>query len=84
MPFTMYNFGYVSDIPKVIKIDENLVLSSEGCMNISTLPKKLVIIGAGVIGLELGSIWNRFGVEVVFIELLDVIASMTKHTYLGF
>jgi len=54
----------------VLKIDENRVLSSEGAMRLTEIPKKLVVIGGGVIGLELGSVWARLGTEVKIVEFL--------------
>ena len=60
-----------------LKIDEKIVLSNTGAMILKEVPKKLVIIGAGVIGLELGSVWSRLGSEVVFIEFLPKIAGAT-------
>lgn len=60
-----------------IPIDEKLVLSNYGAMELSEAPKKLVVIGAGVIGLELGSVWSRLGSEVVFVEYLNKVAGPT-------
>ncbi len=54
-----------------IAIDEKVVLSSTGALELSAVPKKLVVVGAGVIGLELGSVWRRLGAEVTVIEYLD-------------
>ncbi|RXZ38382.1 dihydrolipoyl dehydrogenase [Oxalobacteraceae bacterium CAVE-383] len=50
--------------------DENLVLSNDGALSIPEVPKKLGIIGAGVIGLEMGSVWRRLGAEVTILEVL--------------
>lgn len=62
-----------SDIARLpgIEIDEQQVVSSTGALELSKVPQKLVVIGAGVIGLELGSVWRRLGSEVVVIEYLD-------------
>ena len=60
-----------------LKIDEKLILSNTGAMTLTEVPKKLIVIGAGVIGLELGSVWNRLGSEVVFVEFLPKIAGPT-------
>lgn len=62
-----------SDIARLpgIEIDEKHVVSSTGALELSEVPGKLVVIGAGVIGLELGSVWRRLGSEVVVIEYLD-------------
>lgn len=54
-----------------ITIDEKTVVTSEGALALSKIPKKLVVIGAGVIGLELGSVYARLGAEVQVIEFLD-------------
>jgi dihydrolipoamide dehydrogenase len=54
-----------------ITIDEKIVVSSTGALELSAVPKKLLIVGAGVIGLELGSVWRRLGAEVTVIEFLD-------------
>lgn len=51
--------------------DEKKILSSTGALSLPAVPKKMVVIGAGVIGVELGSVYNRLGSEVVFIEFLD-------------
>ncbi|MEM1341559.1 MAG: dihydrolipoyl dehydrogenase [Pseudomonadota bacterium] len=56
-----------------IEVDEDRVVSSEGALSLPKLPKKLVVIGAGVIGLELGSVYARLGAEVEVIEYLDEI-----------
>ncbi|MBG0795687.1 dihydrolipoyl dehydrogenase [Methylocystis sp. H62] len=54
-----------------IAIDEKLILSSTGALALAETPKRLVVVGAGVIGLELGSVWRRLGTEVIAIEYLD-------------
>lgn len=54
-----------------LKVDEQKILSSTGALALSAVPKKLLIVGAGVIGVELGSVYKRLGSEVVFIEFLD-------------
>src|SRR5215218_9094618 len=54
-----------------ITIDEKVVVSSTGALELSAVPKKLLVVGAGVIGLELGSVWRRLGAEVVVVEFLD-------------
>jgi dihydrolipoamide dehydrogenase len=60
----------VAQLPGVV-IDEDIVVSSTGALEFEEVPKKLVVIGAGVIGLELGSVWRRLGSEVLVIEYLD-------------
>ncbi len=54
-----------------IEIDEDKVVSSTGALALPAVPKKLVVIGGGVIGLELGSVWARLGAEVTVVEFLD-------------
>ncbi len=54
-----------------IKIDEKNIISSSGALSLNQVPKKLVIIGGGYIGLEMGSVWSRLGSEVTVIEYLD-------------
>ncbi len=54
-----------------VEIDENLVVSSTGALELPKIPKKLVVIGAGVIGLEMGSVYSRLGAEVTVVEFLD-------------
>jgi dihydrolipoamide dehydrogenase len=62
-----------SDIARLkgIEIDEMRIVSSTGALSLDKVPGKLLIIGAGVIGLELGSVWNRLGSEVTVVEFLD-------------
>ena len=54
-----------------IDIDEERIVSSTGALTFDAVPKHLAIVGAGVIGLELGSVWRRLGAEVTVIEFLD-------------
>ncbi len=66
----------VAQLPGVT-IDEDIVVSSTGALELEEVPKKLVVIGAGVIGLELGSVWRRLGSEVIVVEYLDrILAGM--------
>ena len=62
-----------SDIARLkgIEIDEKRVVSSTGALSLDKVPERLLIIGAGVIGLELGSVWNRLGAKVTVVEFLD-------------
>ncbi|HWK01764.1 MAG TPA: dihydrolipoyl dehydrogenase [Xanthobacteraceae bacterium] len=62
-----------SDVTRLkgIEIDEKRVISSTGALALSSVPKKLLVVGAGVIGLELGSVWRRLGAEVEVVEFLD-------------
>jgi dihydrolipoamide dehydrogenase len=56
---------------KGIEIDEKRVVSSTGALSLDKVPEKLLVIGAGVIGLELGSVWRRLGAQVTVVEFLD-------------
>jgi dihydrolipoamide dehydrogenase len=56
-----------------VEVDEKIVVTSTGALELSKTPKKMVVIGAGVIGLELGSVYARLGAEVTVIEFLDQI-----------
>tara|TARA_B100000287_G_scaffold293587_1_gene276911 strand:- start:202 stop:1602 length:1401 start_codon:yes stop_codon:yes gene_type:complete len=61
-------------LPKV-DFDEKKIFSSTGALSLKSVPKKMVVIGGGYIGLELGSVWSRLGSQVHVIEFLDNIAS---------
>ncbi|WP_292286685.1 dihydrolipoyl dehydrogenase [Marivita sp.] len=61
-----------SSLPGV-EIDEKVVVTSTGALELPKIPKKMIVIGAGVIGLELGSVYSRLGTEVEVIEFLDTI-----------
>jgi dihydrolipoyl dehydrogenase len=63
----------VASIPG-ITIDEKRIISSTGALALPEVPKRLVVVGAGYIGLELGSVWSRLGSEVTVIEMLDRVA----------
>ncbi len=62
-----------SDVAKLkgIEIDEKRIVSSTGALTLPEVPKHLLVIGAGVIGLELGSVWRRLGANVTVVEFLD-------------
>nr|WP_319514614.1 dihydrolipoyl dehydrogenase [uncultured Cohaesibacter sp.] len=60
----------VAPLPGV-EIDEKQVVSSTGALELDKVPGKLIVVGAGVIGLELGSVWRRLGSEVTVVEFLD-------------
>jgi dihydrolipoamide dehydrogenase len=63
----------------VAKVDNDLILDSTGALEIGDVPKRLGVIGAGVIGLELGSVWNRLGSDVVLLEAMeDFLSIMDK------
>jgi len=59
-----------SSIPNV-EIDENRIVTSTGALSLSKIPKSMIVIGAGVIGLEMGSIYSRLGTDVTIIEYMD-------------
>ena len=54
-----------------IEIDEKQVVSSTGALELEKVPGKLIVVGGGVIGLELGSVWNRLGSEVTVVGFMD-------------
>ena len=54
-----------------IKFDEKVIVSSTGALRLEQVPKKMVVVGGGYIGLEMGSVWSRLGAEVQVIEFLD-------------
>ena len=71
--------GSVATSPESIVIDEKDVLSSTGALSLSSVPDHLIIVGAGYIGLELGSVWSRFGAKVTVIEYQDrILPGMDK------
>ena len=61
-------------LPGVDFVDGRII-DSTGALSLSSVPKKLIVIGAGVIGLELGSVWRRLGAEVTVIEYLDAVGA---------
>ena len=62
-----------SDVARLngIDIDEKRIVSSTGALELPVVPNKLLVVGAGIIGLELGSVWRRLGAEVIIVEFLD-------------
>ena len=62
-----------SDVARLpgIAIDEQTIVSSTGALALPQVPKRMLVVGAGVIGLELGSVWRRLGSEVMVVEFLD-------------
>jgi dihydrolipoamide dehydrogenase len=62
----------VAPLPGV-KIDEKQIVSSTGALTLNKVPKSMVVIGAGVIGLEMGSVWRRLGAKVTVVEFLDCV-----------
>ena len=68
-----------------IKIDEEIIVSSTGALSFDMVPKELVIIGGGYIGLEMGSVWKRLGSNVTVIEFLDhIVPGMDKDISIEF
>ena len=68
-----------------IKVDEKNVVSSTGALSFDKVPKKLVVIGGGYIGLELASVWKRLGSDVMVIEFLDhLVSGMDKDISMEF
>jgi len=62
-----------SDVARLpgIDIDEKRIVSSTGALELAKVPQKLLVVGAGIIGLELGSVWRRLGAQVTIVEFLD-------------
>jgi len=60
-------------LPGGVEIDEKQVVTSTGAIALPKVPKHLVVVGAGVIGLELGSVWKRLGADVTVVEFLDLV-----------
>ncbi len=65
-----------SDVAQLpgIEIDEKQVVSSTGALELSKVPGHLVVVGAGVIGLELGSVWRRLGAKVTVVEFFSTVS----------
>ncbi|MFI5000054.1 MAG: dihydrolipoyl dehydrogenase [Reyranellales bacterium] len=75
----------VTPLPGVT-IDEKKIVSSTGALELAEVPKRLVVVGAGIIGLELGSVWRRLGSDVTVVEFLDRIVpgvddEVTRHFF---
>ncbi len=60
----------VAQIPGVT-VDEKVIVSSEGALKLESVPKKMLVVGGGYIGLELGSVWSRLGAEVEVVDFLE-------------
>src|ERR1700689_168541 len=62
-----------SDVARLpgIEIDEKRIVSSTGALELAKVPQKMIVVGAGIIGLELGSVWRRLGAAVTIVEFLD-------------
>lgn len=70
----------VAELPTV-PIDEKVIVSSTGALALKSVPKKMIVIGGGYIGLEMGSVWRRLGSEVVVVEYLDkIVPAMDNET----
>lgn len=70
-----------SDVAQIpgIEIDEKTIVSSTGALELGKVPEHMVVVGAGVIGLELGSVWRRLGAKVTVVEFLDrILPGMDK------
>jgi len=65
----------VMSLPNV-PLDEKVIVSSTGALSLDKIPKKMVVIGGGVIGLELGSVWQRLGAEVTVVEFMPSIGGV--------
>ena len=64
----------VAGIPGIeVDIDEKIIVSSTGALELTKVPEHLVVVGGGVIGLEMGSVWSRLGAKVTVVEFLDKI-----------
>lgn len=57
----------------MLDVDEKYVVTSTGALSLEKIPKKMIVIGGGVIGLELGSVYNRLGSEVTVLQHTDVV-----------
>ncbi|MDH3242435.1 MAG: dihydrolipoyl dehydrogenase [Alphaproteobacteria bacterium] len=64
-----------SDVARLpgVEIDENRIVSSTGALSLPKVPKHLVVVGGGYIGLEMGSVWRRLGAKVTVVEFLDAV-----------
>lgn len=70
--FVIATGSEVTKLPNV-EIDEKIIVSSTGALDLTAVPKKMIVIGAGVIGLEMASVWGRFGTQIEVVEYLDKI-----------
>jgi len=70
---TVISTGSVAVSLPGIKFDEKIIVSSTGALALQTVPKKMVVVGGGYIGLEMGSVWSRLGAEVHVVEFLETI-----------
>ena len=70
------------DLPGVA-VDGRRIVSSTGALELAEVPKHLVVVGGGYIGLEMGSVWRRLGAEVTVVEFLDRINKLDRRLWLG-
>ena len=70
--FIIATWSEVVSLPNV-EIDEKQIVSSTGALELKEVPKKMIVIGAGVIGLEMASVWGRLGAEIEVVEFMDKI-----------
>uniref|UniRef100_A0A8C2J454 Dihydrolipoyl dehydrogenase, mitochondrial n=1 Tax=Cyprinus carpio TaxID=7962 RepID=A0A8C2J454_CYPCA len=68
--------GGIAHLFKQNKIDEDTIVSSTGALSLKKVPEELIVIGAGVIGVELGSVWQRLGAKVTAVEFLGHVGGM--------
>jgi dihydrolipoamide dehydrogenase len=59
-----------------IEVDEESIVSSTGALSLKEVPEKMIVIGAGVIGVELGSVWSRLGTQVTAVEFMGHVGGM--------
>lgn len=58
-----------------LEYDEKVIISSTGALGLEKIPEKMIVIGGGVIGIELGQVYSRLGTEVTVVEFLDTICA---------
>uniref|UniRef100_A0A674PC13 Dihydrolipoyl dehydrogenase, mitochondrial n=1 Tax=Takifugu rubripes TaxID=31033 RepID=A0A674PC13_TAKRU len=68
--------GGIAHLFKQNKIDEDIIVSSTGALSLKKVPEEMIVIGAGVIGVELGSVWQRLGSKVTAVEFLSHVGGM--------
>lgn len=71
--------GSVPQSLPIAPVDQNVIVDSTGALEFTTVPERLGVIGAGVIGLELGSVWRRLGAKVIILEALDTFLATADH-----
>jgi dihydrolipoamide dehydrogenase len=69
------SYGYVHNYLLSTQVDEKQIVTSTGALSLSKIPEKMLVIGGGVIGLELGSVWSRMGSEVTVVEYMPQIGA---------